>query len=315
MLTLPAAVTVVEVGPRDGLQALPQVYPTELKIELIDRLADTGLRCIEAVSFVHPRVVPQLADAEQVMAGIRRRPGVVYRGLVPNRRGAERAAAAGVDEIVALLTVSETYCRKNQNMSVDENLAALADVYEVAAAAGIPVVTVVATAFFCPYEGLTPEERVLAVLRRAVDLGARRLVLATTTGMADPAHVHRLFRRVREAWPDVVLGVHLHNTNGMALANALAALDAGATLVEGAICGLGGGIRMPKDLDVGNVPTEDLVHMLNLMGVATGVDLDRLLEVCAFAAERLGITPKSFVMRHGTREQVLARTRAGGGDR
>lgn len=310
-MKFPEKVEIVEVSPRDGLQSYPKTFDTTTKVELINRLSNTGLRRIEATAFVRPDVIPQLADAADVMAQIERVPGVVYRALVPNRKGAERAAAAGVDEMLGLITCSETYNRKNQNMSVSKNLEVMEEVLAVGREAGIPVTIAVAMAFFCPYEGITPPERPLGIIEHLYKAGARAIYVATSSGMADPRQVYSLLSQIRERWPDLDVALHLHNTNGMALANALAALQAGVTTFEGAICGIGGGIVMPHGMAVGNVATEDLVQMFHNMGIDTGIDFNALLEVCTWAQETMGIPCYGHAARGGTREatQEMARLR------
>jgi hydroxymethylglutaryl-CoA lyase len=273
MILLPARVTVVEVGPRDGLQSLFTTVPTETKVALITRLVDAGFTSIEATSFTRPDIVPNLADAEAVMAQVPRRPGLRYRALAPNRRGAERAVAAGCDEVSGLVTVSETYSQRNQNMSVDAAVDQAIAAGEVCAQAGIDYVVAVGLAMFCHYEGRIPLERTMAVLQRLHEGGVRRFSLAASTGMENPRDVNVLFHAVAERWPEVQTGLHIHSRNGLAPANTLAALEGGALWVEGSIGGIGrGGMAMPKELGaIGNMPSEDIVHMLEEMGVETGV--------------------------------------------
>src|ERR1700685_1314924 len=272
-LTLPNKIIVAEVGPRDGLQSFPRWIDTDTKVDIVDRLSDLGLPVIEVSSFAHPKIVPHLRDAEEVFARIRRQPGTVYRALVPNARGAERAAAANVGEMLGLITISATYTRKNQNMTIDEAIAQNLQSFRIAEAANIPFVMALGMAFWCAYEGLIPEDDVIAVVRRLHDGGIRRFYLAGSLGMEDPAHVNRLFSRLGELFPDSAFGFHIHNLSGMATANILAALDAGAKWLEGAICGIGGGIAMPGKIgSVGNFPTEDLVAMLDEIGIETGID-------------------------------------------
>jgi hydroxymethylglutaryl-CoA lyase len=306
-MNFPDRVRVVEVGPRDGLQSLPETYPTAVKVEMVEALAGAGLEKIEVTGFVRPEVIPQLADAGELLAQVQRFDGCVYRALVPNRRGAERAVASGVDELVGLITASETYNSKNQNMTVDENLAAISSIAEVGAGAGIPVVAAIGIAMFCPYEGDVPPARVLALIERMRADGIDEVYLATSVGLDGPRAVHDLASRIVDCWPDLTLGLHLHDTNGMALANALAGLDAGVTVFEGSICGIGGGIRMPYGMPhFGNVATEDLVHMFAEAGVETGVDLEALLAAAREVEELLGLeTTFSAALRGGTKQHVL----------
>lgn len=310
-MKFPERVTLVEVAPRDGLQSLERSYPTEVKVQLVELLADAGLEKIEVTGFVHPEVIPQLADAADVMAGIRRVDGCVYRALVPNVRGAERAVAAGVDEVLGLITASDTYNRKNARMTVEENLEQAAGMAAVAHEAGVPIVMAIGIAMFCPYEGEVPEERVLGLIERMRAEGVDEFYVATSVGLDGPRKVHSLCSRILDRWPEMTLGIHLHNTNGMALANALAAMDAGVTVFEGSICGIGGGIRMPYGMPhYGNVSTEDLAHMFFEMGVDTGVELRPLLDAGRAAKDLLGLeTTFSSALQGGTKEDVLERGR------
>jgi hydroxymethylglutaryl-CoA lyase len=309
MLNFAESVTIVEVGPRDGLQSLPANYPTEVKVEMVELLAETGLRKIEVTGMVRPDVIPQLADAEQVLERVRRKPGVVYRALCPNRRGAERAVGAGAGELLGLITASETYNRKNSNMSVAENLDQVAAMAEVALEAGVHLVVAIGVCMFCPYEGELPESRVLELIERMRTDGVGEFYLATSVGLDAPRKVHGLFSLIKARWPELPLGIHMHNTNGMALANALAAMDAGATVFEGSICGIGGGIRMPHGMaHFGNISTEDLVQMFSESGVETGVDFEKLLAAGRRIRDLLGLEETfSAALAGGTKAAVLER--------
>lgn len=304
-------VTLVEVGPRDGLQSLETVYPLSVKLEMIELLARTGLEKIEVTAFVRPDVIPQLADAEELLAHMRRFESCVSRALVPNRRGAERAAAAGVDEMLGLITASDAYNLKNQNMTVEQNVQAVGEIAALAGREGIPVVVAIGMAMFCPYEGEIPEYRVLDLIERMRFFGINEFCIATSVGLDGPRRVYELCSAIRDRWPEVRLGLHLHNTNGMALANALAGLEAGVTVFEGAICGIGGGIRMPYGMPhYGNVATEDLAHMFAEMGVHTGVSLGRLLDAGKRVRALLGLgSTFSYALEGGTKEAVLERGR------
>jgi len=271
-----------DVVARDGLQIEPGWVPTERKVELIDRLSSTGVAKIEATSFVSPKAVPNLRDAEAVMAGIKRNPAVTYVALVPNARGAERALGADVDEIILVVSVSETHNRANVRRSVAESFAGFREVFDAVRGKRQTVVGALATSFGCPFEGVIPEQQVLDGVARYVDLGVDAVSLADTTGMANPRQVEALVRRVRERWPELELALHFHNTRGMGLANVLAGLAAGVAHYEGCLGGLGGCPFAPGA--TGNICTEDLVHMLHCMGYDTGVDLDALLA----ASRRLG---------------------------
>jgi len=271
-----------DVVTRDGLQIEPGWVPTERKIELIDRLSATGVAKIEATSFVSPKAIPNLRDAEAVMAGIERNRAVTYVALVPNARGAERALGADVDEMVLVVSVSETHNRANVRRSVADSFAGFRDVFDVIRGNRQSVAGALATSFGCPFEGVIPDQQVLDGVARYVDLGVDSVTLADTTGMANPRQVEALVRRVRQRWPELALALHFHNTRGMGLANVVAGLAAGVTHYEACLGGLGGCPFAPGA--TGNICTEDLVHMLQSMGYDTGVDLDALLA----ASRRLG---------------------------
>ena len=311
MLNLPKRATVVEVGPRDGLQSLDKWIETDTKIAIIDRLSDAGFPVIEVTSFAHPRVVPMLRDAEEVLARIKRRPGTVYRALVPNKRGALRAIETDIDEILGLMTVSASYMAKNQNMTVDEAIAAGGDCFRVADEAGRAFIMALGMSFFCPYEGKIPLESTLDCVDRLRNLGVRRFYLAASTGMEDPRHVNEMFRRATDRFPDCEFGFHLHEKMGLASANMVAALDAGVTMIEGSICGIGGGIVFPGGTgSVGNLPSEDIVHFLNEMGIETGISTEDALAAARDVAELAEIPANSRLATIGTRDAIteLGRT-------
>jgi hydroxymethylglutaryl-CoA lyase len=282
-MRLPTRLILTEVGPRDGLQAENAFLPTEQKVTLINALSRTGLQRIEVTSFVHPKAVPQLADAEDVMATIDRQPNVTYSAMVPNARGASRAVASRIDEMVAFFSASETHNRKNVNMTVEESLQVLKDILRIGREGQVPLSTIISTAFGCPFEGAVPEERVLYLVGRIVELGIGQVTLADTTGMANPNQVYRLCSRVVRACPEVNLGLHFHNTRGAASANVLAGLEVGVSRFDGSIGGLGGCPFAPGA--TGNLATEDMAHMLEEMGINTGIDLAKLID-CAKLAER-----------------------------
>jgi hydroxymethylglutaryl-CoA lyase len=309
---LPERVTIVDVGPRDGLQSLPRTYPLETKLEMISLLAGAGLPKIEVTAFVRPDVVPQLADAEDLLAGLGRVDGCVFRALVPNRRGAERAAAAGVDEMLALVTASETYNLRNSRMRIAENLDEVAAIAALARESRTGLVVAIGVAMFCPYEGDIPEQRVLDMIDRMRSDGVEEVYVATSAGLDGPLRVAQLCSRILERWPDLRLGVHLHNTNGMALANALAAADAGVTVFEGAVCGIGGGLHMPRGLGhYGNVATEDLVQLFAELGVDTGVDFPALLAAAERSRELLGLERVfSYALQGGTKQAAREQAHA-----
>jgi hydroxymethylglutaryl-CoA lyase len=309
----PARATIVEVGLRDGLQAEPRILPTATKLELAERLMDAGLRHLEVTSFVSPKAVPQLADAAELLAGLPRRPGVELSALVPNAKGAERAVAARVDAMVVFLSASESHNRKNLNRPIDRSLADVAEVTMIAEAARIPVHAAISVCFGCPFEGEVPLARVLRIAEDLAMLGIRHLSLADTTGMATPPLVRERIAAVRAALPGVALALHVHNTRGLGLCNVMAALELGLDRFESSIGGLGGCPFAPGA--TGNVVTEDLVYLLEECGVATGVDLERLI-LAALAMERaVGHPLPGQVMKAGPRlrrhELAAVRTAAG----
>ncbi|MGE3919198.1 MAG: hydroxymethylglutaryl-CoA lyase, partial [Hyphomicrobiaceae bacterium] len=244
-LHIPASVTIVDVAARDGIQSFPRAVDTDTKVALVDRLSQTGLPVIEVTGFAHPRVIPNLKDAEEVCERITRKPGVVYRGLVPNARGAERGIKTSLDELLGLITVSEAYNKKNQNMTLEQGIEEAIRTFRVVEASGKRWVMALGMSMWCPYEGRIPPETVLGLLDRFRNAGMRRFYLAGSLGMEDPRHVSELFGRALDRHKDIEVGFHVHNLAGTGLANVLAALDAGAAFVEGAICGIGGGIAMP----------------------------------------------------------------------
>jgi hydroxymethylglutaryl-CoA lyase len=298
---LPAAISVREVGPRDGLQNEAPV-PTEAKVRLVDALSRTGVRRIEAVSFVHPRAIPQMADADEVWQQITRNADVRYSALVPNLRGAQRAIDAGFGEIEVVVSASDTHNRKNINRSTDESLDDIAELVSIAHDAGSTVQVIVSTAWGCPYEGDVPTERVVAVASRAIRDGADGISFGDTTGMATPGRVTRLIGELRSAHPDAPLNLHFHNTRGAGLANVMAALSLGVTDFDASVGGLGGCPYAPGAS--GNVATEELVHMVEDMGVDTGIDLDAMIDAAATAEQIVGRTLPSQVLRAGPRTRT-----------
>jgi hydroxymethylglutaryl-CoA lyase len=285
---LPASVQIREVGPRDGFQNEPEVIPTERKVELIDVLARTGLRRLEVTSFVRAEVIPQLADAAEVIERIDVPDGVAVSVLVPNERGLDSALEhrERIDEINVFLSASETHNRKNVNRSIAESLDGLEVVLGRARDAGLRCEAVISTSFGCPYEGLVAPARVLDIASRLREFGAQEIGFGDTTGMANPVQVGELFKRWTDALGDVQLTAHFHNTRGQGLANVLAALQAGVTSFESSFGELGG-CPVPVGA-TGNIATEDLVSMLHEMNISTGIDLDALLACSRRVREVLG---------------------------
>jgi hydroxymethylglutaryl-CoA lyase len=273
--TLPSSVRVVEVGPRDGLQNEAAHIGTAGKIAFINALAGAGLTTIEVSAFVSPKWVPQMADAAEVFAGITRRPGVVYTALVPNLAGLARARQAGVDEIAIFAAASETFSRRNINQSVPESLDAYAAVCAEALQHGVRVRAYLSTAFGCPFEGNVPVDTVAAVATKLLDMGAYEIALSDTIGIAHPGQVPQVLEAVTRTVPLDRIALHFHDTRGTALVNVYAAMQAGVTTFDASAGGLGGCPYAPGA--TGNLATEDLVYMLDGLGVQTGVRLDRLI--------------------------------------
>jgi hydroxymethylglutaryl-CoA lyase len=279
--------TVVEVSPRDGLQNESAVLATEAKVELIARLVSAGARRVEAVSFAHPRLVPAMADAEAVMGQVPRGEDVSYAGLVLNRRGLDRAADAGVDEVDVVVCVSDTFSRRNQNLGSHEAMAMAEQVAADAGAHGLFTTLTLATAFGCPFEGEVPADRVVELARRGAAAGFQELCLADTIGVGTPDQVQELTARVRAVvGEEPPLRYHFHNTRNTGLANAYAAVLDGVTTLDASAGGIGGCPFAPKA--TGNIATEDLVYMAERMGFRTGLDLHSLLPIAGFLTDRLG---------------------------
>jgi hydroxymethylglutaryl-CoA lyase len=296
-MRLPERVTICEVGTRDGFQIEPDFIPTEQKVEVVDLLSAAGVPRVEVTSFVHPKVVPQLRDAEEVMARITRRPGTRYAALVPNDKGAVRAVEAGVDAIHTVVSASESHNLANVNMTIAESLDKLGAVMQVAARARLHVGCGISTSFGCPFEGDVPLAQLERVVGRLVDMGARAIGLADTTGMANPRQVSRVLEPLLPRFPGVEWTLHTHDTRAMAIPNILAALEHGVTNIDASIGGLGGCPFAPGAS--GNVCTEDLVHCLHAMGVETGIDLERLVGVSRRVQEIVGRTLPGQIVKAG----------------
>ncbi|MCD9027690.1 hydroxymethylglutaryl-CoA lyase [Luteimonas sp. BDR2-5] len=292
---MPASVRIVEVGPRDGLQNEKTLVPTATKIELIDRLSATGLRTIEATSFVSPKWVPQLADAAEVFSGIARRAGIAYPVLVPNETGYERARAVGVEEIAVFTAASEAFNRTNVNASIDESLQRFAPVLARARADGVRVRGYVSTVLGCPYQGEVPLADVVRVSRTLHAMGCYEISLGDTIGVGTPARARAMLRAVAAEVPMPALAIHFHDTYGQALANILACLEEGVAVVDAAVAGTGG---CPYARGAsGNVASEDVAYMLHGMGIDTGIDLDALAATGRWLAGVLGRETGSRVGR------------------
>ncbi|MGH1479597.1 MAG: hydroxymethylglutaryl-CoA lyase [Geminicoccales bacterium] len=295
----PTKVLVGEVGPRDGLQIETDFIPTATKVHLINQLIDAGLGEIEYSSFVSPRAVPQLADAEDVLAGLNRKTGVHLVALVPNARGAERAIDAGVDEIRVFVSASESHNKKNVNRPVEDSLEGFEEVMKIANGADMPVSGAIATSFGCPFEGDVPVEQVGMIAKRFFDQGMVGVGLGDTTGMATPPLVAERCRYLQDHVPDLPITLHFHNTRGIGLANVMAGLDEGIDRYESSFAGLGGCPFAPGA--TGNICTEDLVFLLHEMGIETGIDLKKLCAVAKTVEDVVGRTLPGQVMKAGPR--------------
>lgn len=305
--TLPSAVQIIDVGPRDGFQMETTFIPTELKVEVIQRLAEAGLREIEATSFVHPKFIPQMRDADEVMARIERRPGVEYLALVPNLRGAERALKAGVDGLRLVICVTETYNQRNLRLSVDQSVEIFGQVVRLAETANVHVSAILAASFGCPFEGQVADDTVLALTRRLADLGSHQLGFGDSAGVAQPLQIKRLLGRAQAQHPEVPLWIHLHDTRGLGLTNAYAALEMGVTRFDTSLGGLGGCPVVPGA--TGNIASEDFAYMCREMGLSTGIDLDKVRGASRLLQDFLGRPLASRLLAAGTKEELVASQR------
>ena len=296
-------VEVVEVGPRDGLQNEDVILDVAARVAYIEALAMTGLRRIEAVSFVNPARVPQMANAEAVMAAVPRPEGVRYSGLVLNQRGLDRAVTAGVDEVNMVVVATDTFSAKNQGMTTAEAIRATALIAGTARAAGLAVTVTVAAAFGCPFEGEVRPERVAGIVRQCTDAGVTELALADTIGVAVPRDVRTLVAAVRSE-TSLPLRCHFHNTRNTGYANALAAIEAGVTALDASSGGIGGCPFAPAA--TGNIATEDLLYALGRSGIEAGIDMTPLLAASSYIGERLGHANPALLGRAGTFPPVAA---------
>ncbi|CBS88349.1 hydroxymethylglutaryl-CoA lyase [Azospirillum lipoferum] len=294
-MLLPKFVRMVEVGPRDGLQNEKSMVPTAVKVELVDRLSDAGLSVVEAASFVSPKWVPQMGDSAEVLAGIARKPGVRYAALTPNLKGLEGALAAKADEVAVFGAASESFSRKNINCSIAESLDRFSPVMEQAKAAGVPVRGYVSCVLGCPYEGEIAPRAVADVAERLFAMGCYEISLGDTIGTGTPTKAQAMIAAVAERVPVEKIAVHFHDTYGQALANILAALQMGVAVVDSSVAGLGG-CPYAKGAS-GNVASEDVLYMLNGLGIETGVDLDKLIAAGAFIGDAIGRPTASKVAR------------------
>lgn len=290
-------ITVVEVGPRDGLQYESSFFPTDKKIHLITMLAEAGLKRLEISSFVHPKIIPQFSDVMAVIAGLDKKPGVVYSALVPNVKGCERAITTQIDELALFVSASEIHNKKNVNMTVEESLNVLAKVAAMGIQGGKRLRGYVVTAFGCPYEGRIPIDRVIRIIRAYAHMGVTEVSLGDTTGMANPRLVQEVFEAVLDASGSLSVAAHFHNSRGTGLVNALAAYQVGIRIFDSSVGGIGG---CPTAIGaMGNIATEDLVNMAEEMGISTGIDQERLMNAVRFAQNEIGDELPSFMLKSG----------------
>jgi hydroxymethylglutaryl-CoA lyase len=290
-------IEIIEVGPRDGLQSEPGVFPTAAKIELINRLIAAGVRRLEVTSFVNPKRVPQMADAEDVLGALDKRPDVQYVGLVLNRRGFDRAAAAGCTEIGMAVVASDTFNRRNQGVSTEESVAAWLDIAAAAHAAGIRPQVTISAAFGCPFEGEVSAERIVELAQRVAEARPIEIALADTIGVGVPTQVTDLLGRVREAVPGMPLRCHFHNTRNTGIANAYAAVAAGVATLDASVGGIGGCPFAPAA--TGNIPSEDLIYLLERAGYDTGISLDAMIETGKWLESQLGRAVPGMLVKAG----------------
>jgi hydroxymethylglutaryl-CoA lyase len=303
----PRRISIIEVGPRDGLQSEPEILSTETKIEFVKRAIDAGIRRTEVTSFVHPKRVPQMADAEEVIRGLPQRDDVIYIGLVLNRRGFDRARDANIDEIGMAVVASDTYNQRNQGVPTIESIKAWLDIARDAKAAGIRANVMVSSAFGCPFEGEVPLSHVLNIVDQIMEGDPVELGIADSIGVAVPNQVTELIGAVKERAPNVPIRCHFHNTRNTGLANAQAALDAGVASLDASIGGIGGCPFAPAA--TGNVPTDDMLYMFDRSGVETGVSLEKIIETSNWLAEQLGRAVPAMLPKAGIFPQVAEKFR------
>ncbi|MDJ0709263.1 MAG: hydroxymethylglutaryl-CoA lyase [Woeseiaceae bacterium] len=279
-------ITIVEVGPRDGLQSEPEILPTDSKVTFIEKAIDAGIRRLEVASFVHPKLVPQMADAEALIEKLPQRDDVSYIGLIMNERGLDRALATRIHEIGMVVVASDTYNRKNQNVGTEESVAAWKTIGARAKDNGLRANVMISSAFGCPYEGVVTVDRVVELAKQVVEAEPAELGIADSIGVAVPSQVTELLGRVRDVIGDIPLRCHFHNTRNTGLANAFAAVEAGVTYLDASIGGIGGCPFAPAA--TGNIPTDDLLYLLDRSGVTTGVSLEKIMDVSRWLEEELG---------------------------
>ena len=303
-------VSIIEVGPRDGLQSEPEVLSTDTKIEFVTQAINAGIRRMEVTSFVHPKRVPQMADAEDVIRGLPQRDDVIYIGLVLNRKGFERARDVGIDEIGMAVVASDTYNQRNQGVPTSESIKAWIDIAREAKAAGIRANVMVSSAFGCPFEGEVPLQRVLDIIDQVMEGDPVELGIADSIGVGVPDQVTEMLGAIREHVPNTPIRCHFHNTRNTGLANAQAAILAGVTSLDASIGGIGGCPFAPAA--TGNIPTDDLIYMLDRSGVETGVSLEKIIATSNWLQEQLGRGVPAMLPKAGIFPQIAEKYRQAG---
>jgi len=302
-MALPSKVKLREVAPRDGFQSWPDFVPTDKKIEVIQALVKCGVREMETTSFVNPKAIPQMRDAAEVIKQAPR-PGCRHSALVPNLKGAQMAVEAGADQLVVVISASQEHNKANVRRTIEESLADLEAIFALAKEKNVPVTGAIATSFGCPYKGDVPEEDVFRLAQAFISGGASSVILADTTGMATPPRVDQLVRNFIARFPEMEFSLHFHNNRGTAMANLYSALEAGATVFDTALGGIGGCPNVPQA--AGNLPTSDVVYMLEDMGIDTGIDLVAIIEAEHLLEKILGRVLPGQVMKSGPRQPELA---------
>jgi hydroxymethylglutaryl-CoA lyase len=296
-MAYPTEVQITEVCPRDGFQSVPEVIPTEEKVEYINRLMDCGFKQIEVTSLVHPKAIPQLSDASAVLTKIKRNKGVKFRALVPNIRGLERAIEANVHKVKLMLSATDSHSLSNANSATFDAMNGFEQIVKFAEGSLVRIGGSISVAFGCPYEGDVPIERHIEICKRYDSLGIKDISLADTTGMANPVKIKKIVSLLKADFPHFNFSLHLHNTRGMAFANAVAGLEAGVKDFDSSAAGLGGCPYAPNAS--GNISTEDLVHGFEEMGIRTGIDLDKVIKVAQLLKEKFPKHSDSFILKAG----------------
>ncbi len=304
-LKLPSKVVICEVAPRDGFQAEKEWIPTEDKIKIIKKLADTGIQSMEITSFVHPKAIPQLRDAEEVVRQSQNLSGITFRALVPNVKGAQRAIDVGIKKLKLMLSATDSHSISNANCLTEEAMNGFNPILELAEKHGVKVGGSISVVFGCPYEGKVPFERVAHIVERYISLGIEEISLADSTGMANPRQVYETLGALKGNFPNMTFSMHLHNTRGMALANAFAALEHGITHFDSSIAGLGGCPYAPGA--TGNIASEDLVHAFSEMGIETGINLEALIKTARYVKQVIGHDGGSYMLQAGPCSQLHAK--------